>query len=208
MRRYLILATVIVLVMGAGIAIAQVGDDGVIYACADDKDGTLRLVDGPDGCDKKETPVSWNQQGIQGDPGEDGTDGADGNLTLANQVCAEEGEAVIGFDGAGDIICQIGGAASTTTTTTTEPPTASDEVCNGVDDDLNGVIDDNLTDYPDDGQAATEASCVSGVWVFTIVEGFCLIDGVSYEDGTVNPADSTLACHSDLSNTEWSPVAS
>ena len=141
MRRILILATVIVLVMGAGIAIAQVGDDGVIYACADEKTGELRLVGSPDDCDaKKELSVSWNQQGIQGEPGQDGTDGADGvdglpgadgNLVLANQVCEEDGASVIGFDAAGDIVCQVGGATTTTTTTTTEPPTPSPEVCNG-----------------------------------------------------------------------------
>jgi hypothetical protein len=135
MRRYLVMATVIGLVMGAGIAIAQVSDDGVIHACANDKDGTLRLVDGPDDCgDKKEVPVFWNQQGLQGEPGQDGVDGADGvdglpgppgadgNLALANQVCEEDGASVIGFNADGDIICQVGGATTTTTTTTTQPP--------------------------------------------------------------------------------------
>ena len=193
MRRILILATVIVLVMGAGIAIAQVGDDGVIYACAEEKSGELRLVGNPDDCEKKEVSVSWNQQG---------------SLALANQVCEQDGASVIGFDAAGDIICQVGGATTTTTTTTTEPPTPTDEVCNGFDDDFNGVIDDNLTAYPDDGQAATEASCVSGVWIFTIVEGFCLIDGSSYVNGDVNPEDSMLICNSLLDPGAWTPVGS
>jgi hypothetical protein len=193
MRRILILATVIVLVMGAGIAIAQVGDDGVIYACAEEKSGELRLVGNPDDCEKKEVSVSWNQQG---------------SLALANQVCGQDGASVIGFDAAGDIICQVGGATTTTTTTTTEPPTPTDEVCNGFDDDFNGVIDDNLTAYPDDGQAATEASCVSGVWIFTIVEGFCLIDGSSYVNGDVNPEDSMLICNSLLDPGAWTPVGS
>lgn len=128
MKRILILATVIVLVTGAGIAIAQVGGDGAIYACADDKDGSLRLVAGPNDCERKEAPVFWNQQGVPGEPGQDGTDGADGadgvngNLVLAGQMCAEEGASVIGFNADGDIICQVGGATTTTTTTTTQPP--------------------------------------------------------------------------------------
>jgi len=203
MRRILILATVIVLVMGAGIAIAQVGDDGVIYACAEEKTGELRLVGSPDDCGKKELLVSWNQQGV---PGLDGVDGVDGNIALANQVCEEDGASVIGFDAAGGIVCQVGGATTTTTTTTTQPPTASDEVCNGVDDDLNGVIDDNLTDYPDDGQIATDASCISGVWWFAIRDGFCLINGVSYVDGDQHPTDPTLVCDSMADRQGWTPV--
>ena len=125
MRRYLILAAVIVLVMGAGIAVAQVGDDGVIYACANENKGDLRLADNPDECTKKEVSVSWNQQGVPGNDGADGLPGlpgADGNLALADQICVEDGASVIGFDAEGDIICQVGGATTTTTTTTTLPP--------------------------------------------------------------------------------------
>lgn len=122
MRRYLIMAVVIVLVMGAGIAIAQVGDDGVIHACARNLTGALRIVDDPDDCRRWETPVSWNQQGIPGVDGQDGVDGADGTVAIAGQVCTEDGASVIGFDESGDIICQVGGATTTTTTTTTLPP--------------------------------------------------------------------------------------
>jgi hypothetical protein len=125
MRRYLIVATVIVLVMGAGIAIAQVGDDGVIYACAKLKGGDLRMVATAEDCTKQEVPVFWNQQGVAGLDGEDGLPGppgADGNLALADQVCVEDGASVIGFDADGNILCQVGGATTTTTTTTTEPP--------------------------------------------------------------------------------------
>jgi len=206
MRRYLILATVIVLVMGAGIAIAQVGDDGVIYACAEEKSGELRLVGSPGDCEKKEVSVSWNQQGVPGLDGTDGTDGADGNIALANQVCEEDGASVIGFDADGEIVCQFGGATTTTTTTTTEPPVGSDEVCNGVDDDLNGLVDDNPIDVPDDGQIATEALCVSGVWVFVIKEYHCLIDDVSYVHGDQHPTDPTLVCDSYADPEGWSPV--
>jgi hypothetical protein len=92
--------------------------------------------------------------------------------------------------------------------TTTEPPIGSDEVCNGVDDDLDGLVDDNPVDVPDDGQAATEAVCVNGVWVFVIQEGFCLIDGVSYLNGDLNPTDSTLVCNSALDPEGWTPVGS
>jgi PKD repeat protein len=86
MRRYLIVAVVIGLVFGAGIAVAQVGDGGVIYACADGKDGGMRLVVGPDDCDsKKEVSVFWNQQGI---PGVDGQAGADGSPGENGSSCS------------------------------------------------------------------------------------------------------------------------
>jgi hypothetical protein len=78
MRGYFIVGIIIGLVMTAGIAIAQVGDDGVIYACADEKGGDLRLVDAADDCKKKEVSVSWNQEGPQGEPGIDGVDGTGG----------------------------------------------------------------------------------------------------------------------------------
>lgn len=75
MRRYFVIAIVVGLVMTAGIALAQVGDDGVIHACTDTKGGDLRLVDTAEDCTKKEVPVSWNQVGPQGLPGIDGVDG-------------------------------------------------------------------------------------------------------------------------------------
>jgi hypothetical protein len=78
MRRYFIVAIVVGLVMTAGIAVAQVSDDGVIHACADTKDGDLRLVDTGNDCTKKEVAVSWNQEGPKGSPGTDGIDGIDG----------------------------------------------------------------------------------------------------------------------------------
>jgi hypothetical protein len=78
MRRYFVIAIVVGLVMTAGIALAQVGDDGVVYACADAKDGDLRLVDTADDCRKKEVSMSWNQEGPQGVPGVNGIDGIDG----------------------------------------------------------------------------------------------------------------------------------
>jgi hypothetical protein len=81
MRRYFIIAIVVGLVMTAGIAVAQVGNDGVIQACADIKDGDLRLVDAANDCEKKEVPVAWNQVGPQGEQGIDGIDGESCSVT-------------------------------------------------------------------------------------------------------------------------------
>ncbi len=83
MRRYFILAIVVGLVMAAGIAVAlEVVDNGVIYACASDKDGDLRLVKTVDDCEKKESPVSWNKIGPAGADGTDGADGAVGEVVM------------------------------------------------------------------------------------------------------------------------------
>ena len=65
---------VLALVMGlAGFAIANNGD--MIYACVNDKSGTVKIVDAETVCAEKSTLLSWNQQGSDG---LDGTDGAPG----------------------------------------------------------------------------------------------------------------------------------
>jgi hypothetical protein len=66
------------LILSAGVAVAQVSDDGTIYACASANRGNLRVVDAPDGCRAKEVAMSWNQEGPGGLPGIDGIDGIDG----------------------------------------------------------------------------------------------------------------------------------
>jgi hypothetical protein len=88
MKRYFVVAIVVGLVMTAGIAVAQVGDDGVVDACADTKGGDLRLVDTADDCTKKEVFVSWNQEGPLGSPGIDGIDGIDGKDGVDGQSCS------------------------------------------------------------------------------------------------------------------------
>lgn len=95
MRRYIILGIVVVMVVAAGIAVAQVGDDGIIYACASEKDGTLRLIDSSEDCGKKETPIFWNAEGPPGPAGADGVDGVDG----ADGADAQVGEIVMTTSG-------------------------------------------------------------------------------------------------------------
>lgn len=56
----------------------------VIHACAKDKSGTMRLVTDPADCNSRETLISWNQVGPQGEtgpagePGETGPEGPSG----------------------------------------------------------------------------------------------------------------------------------
>jgi hypothetical protein len=49
-----------------------------INGCVKNKNGALRIVADPAGCSSRETPISWNQTGPQGEPGIDGVDGAPG----------------------------------------------------------------------------------------------------------------------------------
>ena len=51
----------------------------VINACARNNNGALRIVSDPADCSSRETPISWNQQGPQGDAGEPGTAGEPGS---------------------------------------------------------------------------------------------------------------------------------
>lgn len=77
MKSYLIVATVIVMVVGAGIAAADVDDD-IVNACARINNGQLRIVEGPDDCLNSEYPVLWNVEGPQGPQGEQGIPGDPG----------------------------------------------------------------------------------------------------------------------------------
>lgn len=70
--------TGLVLVMTAGVATAAAayaaipGGNGTITACYSKATGALRVIDAETGreCVPSETPLSWNQQGLQGPPGQ------------------------------------------------------------------------------------------------------------------------------------------
>lgn len=53
-------------------------DATTIHACADNKDGQLRLVVDPGACERKETPVEWDVQGPIGPVGPAGPAGPQG----------------------------------------------------------------------------------------------------------------------------------
>ena len=55
MKRYLVLGIGVVLFIAAGIAVAQVSAGDVIYVCASEKDGALRLVESDADCLKKDS---------------------------------------------------------------------------------------------------------------------------------------------------------
>jgi len=84
MKKYRIIAILLVaLVMGAigaAWAVASQQPEGdVIYAAVNSKNGSMRIVPGPDvELKKSEYLLQWNQVGPTGPVGEDGEDGTDG----------------------------------------------------------------------------------------------------------------------------------
>lgn len=70
-----------IFVVGAGVAWAAIpGSNGVINGCYEKRTGILRVVDAETGkkCLSFETPISWNQAGLQGPTGEKGPTGDKG----------------------------------------------------------------------------------------------------------------------------------
>jgi hypothetical protein len=65
-----------------------------INGCVKDKNGALRVVADPTDCTSRETPISWNQVGPQGESGTAGADGAPG-------ADGSDAEVLYVFDGNG-----------------------------------------------------------------------------------------------------------
>ncbi len=112
-RTFAVVAVVALASMG-GIAWAAIpGDDGLIRGCYTKVGGILRVIDTAKGqhCHGTlEVPITWSQQGPQGDPGAQGPagrtgaagrDGTDGASPAVNQLAS------------GDENCPAGGAAIT-----------------------------------------------------------------------------------------------
>ena len=84
-RTYVTVGVTLALVLGAsGFAMASIpGHGGIIHACYQKNDGSLRVIDrskaGSAGkCRKSEKPLSWNKNGPRGVPGMPGPQGPPG----------------------------------------------------------------------------------------------------------------------------------
>jgi len=88
-----VLAGFAALLMAGGIAYATIPDPGgVIHGCYKSTGGALRVIDTGAGgsCLSSETPLSWNQAGVQGPPGARGPSDVwfdDGYLNSQNLCC-------------------------------------------------------------------------------------------------------------------------
>jgi hypothetical protein len=89
-RRGVIAAALLVMLASGGVAYATIPDEsGVIHGCYTKKVGILSVIDPSAGqtCSSGQLPISWNQQGPQGDPGPQGPPGPPGSggpLALAH----------------------------------------------------------------------------------------------------------------------------
>ncbi|MFL5910322.1 MAG: hypothetical protein ACJ768_07120 [Gaiellaceae bacterium] len=174
----------------------------VIQGCVNKTNGDTRIVSDTGQCRTSERAISWNavgpqgpkgdkgdtgQQGPKGDPGETGPQGP-GGPGFAGSPCTAGGSAgtvAVSFapDGSATIRCATGsvGGGGTTTTTTSGGGvgvggTPQPEVCNGLDDDNDGIVDDNLTDTPTTAHATP--SCFGGTWELTCDTGWFDANGV------------------------------
>lgn len=90
-KKMLIAVAILVLVLfGTTWVLAQ--STGTIYACVDPL-GNVRIVAEGESCRPNESPLSWNDQGPQGDPGPQGPQGDPG------PVCPPADVEVIGVQG-------------------------------------------------------------------------------------------------------------
>lgn len=68
-KRFSIILGLALILLAASATWALAQTDGVIYACMNPNDGTLRIVSDPAVCKKNESLLFWNIMGPQGDPG-------------------------------------------------------------------------------------------------------------------------------------------
>lgn len=197
--------------------------NGAIHACVP-KSGFLRIVASEGDCRVNETYLSWNVMGPQGEPGPEGPEGPrgpkgetgekgekgdtgepgpagpPGELHLAGQACPE-GMFVVGFDLDSNIICESVSVCFPT-----------DEICDGIDNDCDGVID-NIADPPlcelQEGVCANAVKTCGGAagWLecgilefgpdYEVVEVTC--DGEDNDcDGFVDEDDVCGSCMADI----------
>jgi hypothetical protein len=81
-RGRVVVMSIVAVALAGGATYALIPQDGVISACFVKSTGALRVIDATvASCRPGETPLSWNQQGVQGlqgPAGPDGPAGADG----------------------------------------------------------------------------------------------------------------------------------
>lgn len=106
------------LVLGAGAAVVYASTTtsaaGEISACSDKTSGQLRILAAGAACDtKKETPISWNIQGIQGPQGIQGIQGEKGDTGAVGPAGADGAAGPQGIQGEKGDTGATGAAAST-----------------------------------------------------------------------------------------------
>jgi len=107
------LAVAVAATVGAGVAFAQIpGTNGVISACYTKSTGTIRVIDAGAACKSSESPLSWNQTGVQGPAGPAGTTGPQGPAGPGATTYVVQQTDVIGFGKVVQVACHDGDTAT------------------------------------------------------------------------------------------------
>jgi len=69
---FIALLSIAIVSVGLGMALAQDGEDDIIYAAYNIQSGHLRLISGPEEAKSNEEVISWNKEGPQGPQGAQG----------------------------------------------------------------------------------------------------------------------------------------
>jgi hypothetical protein len=161
---------------GTGTIAAIAGSNGVIVGCYD-SGGNLKIVSALP-CPKGYTALQWNQQGPKGDEGERGIQGVQGpegpegpegpagpaGAGLVGSSCTIPGGAdgtvqmAVATSGAILFTCVVSGGGG-------GGGAPSPEVCDGVDNDLDGAIDDGDPGGGGPGSNGGIIHCVNGALV-------------------------------------------
>jgi hypothetical protein len=78
MKRIVVVAAALLVLASGAVALAAIPSaDGTIHGCRDNRTGALRVIDAEAGqsCTAKETALTWNQTGPQGQAGANGVSG-------------------------------------------------------------------------------------------------------------------------------------
>ena len=77
------------------------------------------------------------------------------------------------------------------------------ELCDGLDQDCNGVADNSADADCDDTKSCTVDTCVSGNCTYTVKSLTCNIGGVCYGNGAQKPGAACFVCNPTVSGTDW-----
>jgi large repetitive protein len=200
MRRIPLFGLAALLVLAAGAAaLAETGPEAeVIHACKHPAGGWLRIVSGPDGCRRREVPVSWNvagPKGDKGDPGEPGPAGpagpkGDPGTVVAGLETLDGGPCTASDGAAGEIDVTIAANGNVTLRCIADdeppppPPGPARLVINEVDYDQVGADSEGFVEIHNTG---AEVADLSGIALVAVNGG----DGTEYDrvalTGTLDP---------------------